>query len=325
MKAFVYERYGSPDVLELTEVDRPTVGENEVLVRVRALSVNPAEWHFLKPTMQIARLAIGLRKPRNPILGADLAGTVEEVGAAVTGFRPGDDVYGRSNNGGFAEFASVREGGLAPKPPGTSFEEAAAVPVAALSALQSLREGQVQSGMRLLVNGASGGVGTFTVQLARAYGADVTGVCSTRNMELVRSIGADHLIDYTKEDFTRNGQRYDLIIDAVGNRSVPDYRRAMSQDGRCVVVGFTGMARLLEVFLLGQWVSRTSGQRIGSMIASVRQEDFLILNEFLASGQVVPVIDRRYPFHELPEALRYLGTKRARGKVTVLLDSNGLD
>ncbi|MCH8223508.1 MAG: NAD(P)-dependent alcohol dehydrogenase, partial [Chloroflexi bacterium] len=241
MKAITQHKYGSPDVLELQEVDKPVVQDDQVLVRVQAASVNPLDWHFLRGTPRFGRLEMGLLKPKNKILGADVAGRVEAVGRDVTQFQPGDEVFGsayESGLGAFAEYVCVTENACVLKPASMTFEEAAAVPTAAITALQGLRDkGQVQSGQKVLINGASGGVGTFAVQIAKSLGAEVTGVCSTGNLDMVRSIGADQVIDYTREDFTQNGQRYDLIIDAVGNRSVSDLKRALSPKGTCVIIG----------------------------------------------------------------------------------------
>ena len=251
MKAIVYTKYGSPDVLQLKEVEKPTPKDNEVLVKVHAASANPADWHLMRAEPFLARLENGLLKPKNTKLGADIAGRVEAVGRNVTQFQVGDEVFGGmplNELGGFAEYVCAPEELLALKPAKLTFEQAAAVPLAAFTALQGLRDkGQIQPGQKVLINGASGGVGTFAVQIAKSFGTEVTGVCSTRNLDMVRSIGADHVIDYTQEDFTKNGQRYDLIFDAVGNRSVSDYKRALSPNGICAVAGFTTLSRLFQV------------------------------------------------------------------------------
>jgi len=328
MKAIVYTEYGPPDVLQLKEVEKPTPKDDEVLVKIHAASVNPLDWHIMRATPFLARLESGLLKPKNTILGADIAGRVEAVGRDVTQFQPGDEVFGDMASSGlgalgaFAEYVCVSEDeALVLKPAGTAFEEAAAVPVAADTALQSLRAGQVQRGQKVLINGASGGVGTFAVQMAKSFGAEVTAVCSTRNLELVRSIGADHAIDYTQEDFTRNGQRYDVIIDNVGNRSVFDCKRALRPQGICVIVGFSSLALLFQAMLLGAWVSRTGSKKIGRMgSAKPNKEDLAFLKELLETGKVVPVIDRRYPLSEVPEAIRYLEEGHARRKVVVTLE-----
>ena len=324
MKAIVYDKYGPPDVLDLQEIEAPTVKDDEVLIKVRAASVNPLDWHFLRATPFIARLATGLLKPKRKILGADLAGQVEGVGANVKQFQPGDEIFGSIFSygyvGAFAEYVSVTEKALVRKPAGTTFEEAAAVPVAAVTALQGLRDkGKIQPGQKVLINGASGGVGTFAVQIAKSFGAEVTGVCSTRNLDMVRSIGADHVIDYTREDFTRNGQTYDLIYCAVGNRSAADYKRALNPKGICVVTGFTTMSHMLfQVLFLGAWVSMTGSKKIRAMgTVKVNKADLSFLGELLEDGKVVPVIDRRYPLSEVADAIRYLEEGHARGKVII--------
>lgn len=321
MKAVVNTEYGSPDVLHLKEIEKPTPKENEVLVKIHAASANPLDWHLMRGAPFIARLDNGLFKPKNTILGADIAGVVEAVGQNVTEFVPGDEVFGDvsgSGLGGFAEYACAREDLLAHKPSNISFEEAAAVGVVGFTAIQGLRDtGHIQSGEKVLVNGASGGVGMFAVQLAKYYGAEVTGVCSTRNLELVRSIGADHVIDYTREDFTQTGQQYDLIYCAVGNRSVADYKRALKPQGRCVIAGFTTLPRLFSHIIIGAWASR-SGKKIGLMgTAQPNKKDLLFIKELLESGSVKPVIDKRYPLSETADAIRYLETGRARGKVII--------
>jgi NADPH:quinone reductase-like Zn-dependent oxidoreductase len=314
MKAIVYEKYGSPDVLKLKEVGKPTPKDNEVLVKIRAASVNPLDWHNMRGTPFLVRLSAGILKPKNTRLGADIAGQVEAVGRNVKQFQPGDEVFG-GTSGGCAEYVCVAENDLVLKPSGTTFEEAAAVPVAALTALQGIRDnGQLESGQKVLVNGASGGVGTFAVQIAKAFGAEVTGVCSTRNLDLVRSIGADQVIDYTEKDFSNNGQQYDLIIDAVGNRSVSDLKRTLSTKGICVVIGFSSLARLFQVMALGKMVGT---KKVESMMANINKQDLIYMKELLESGKVVPVIDRQYTLSEVPEAIRYLEEGRARGKVVI--------
>lgn len=324
MKAIVYDTYGSPDVLKLEEVEKPTPKADEVLVKIHAASANPADWHMMRGEPFLARLEGGLRKPQNRMLGVDLAGRVESVGGSVKEFKPGDEVFGEkfeTGFGGFAEYVCVPERALALKPANLSFEAAAAVPLAALTALQGLRTGKIQSGQKVLVNGASGGVGTFAVQIAKSFGTEVTGVCSTRNLELVRSIGADHAIDYTQTDFTRNGQQYDLIFDAVGNRSVSDYKRALTPNGICVIAGFTSMSHLFDHMVLGPLRSRFSSRKVGPMkTVQTNKPDLLFLKSLLEAGKVVPVIDRRYPFSETAEAIRYLETGRARGKVVILVE-----
>ena len=318
MKAILFREYGSPDVLKLEEIEKPLPEDNQVLVKVAAAAANPLDWHRMRAAPFLVRLGDGLLKPKNPRLGADFAGRVEAVGKSVTQFQPGDEVFGMAT-GSFAEYVCTAENNLVHKPANLSFEAAAAVPVVAFTALQGLRHaGKIQPGQKVLVNGASGGVGTFAVQIAKSFGAVVTGVCSTRNLEMVRSIGANHVVDYTKEDFTRNGQQYDLIYDAVGNRSVSDYKRALHPEGTCVIAGFTTIPRLLQHILLGAWVSRTGNQKIGLMeTARSDKNDLLFIKELLETGKVVPVIDKRYPLSETAEAIRYLETGRARGKVIV--------
>ena len=323
MKAIVYTKYGSPDVLQFKEVEKPAPTDGQILVKIYAASANPLDWHLMRASPFLARLAGGLRKPKDPRLGADFAGRVEAVGANVAQFQPGDEVFGAST-GAFAEYICVAESEVALKPANLSFEQAAAVPVAATTALQGLRDtGQIHTGQRVLVNGASGGVGTFAVQIARAFGTEVTGVCSTRNLDMVRSIGADHAIDYMKEDFTRTGQHYDLIYDAVGNSSVSAYRRALNPGGTCVVAGFTSLPRLFEHMLLGPLRSKIGDKKVGLMgTAQIKQQDLVSLRELLEAGKVTPVIDRRYSLRELPEAIRYLEAKHARGKVVITVDQN---
>jgi NADPH:quinone reductase-like Zn-dependent oxidoreductase len=323
MKAIVYTKYGSPDVLQFKEVEKPAPTDGQIMVKIYAASANPLDWHLMRASPFLARLAGGLRKPKDPRLGADFAGRVEAVGANVAQFQPGDEVFGAST-GAFAEYICVAESEVALKPANLSFEQAAAVPVAATTALQGLRDtGQIHTGQRVLVNGASGGVGTFAVQIARAFGTEVTGVCSTRNLDMVRSIGADHAIDYMKEDFTRTGQHYDLIYDAVGNRSVSAYRRALNPGGTCVVAGFTSLPRLFEHMLLGPLRSKIGDKKVGLMgTAQIKQKDLVSLRELLEAGKVTPVIDRRYSLREVPEAIRYLEAKHARGKVVITVDQN---
>jgi NADPH:quinone reductase-like Zn-dependent oxidoreductase len=327
MKAIVYTRYGSPDVLELKEVAKPTPKDNEVLIKIHAAAANPADWHLMRAEPFLARLGNGLLKPKNPRLGADLAGCVEALGSKVTQFQVGDEVFGElSLNalGAFAEYVCAPEELLALKPAKITFEQAAAVPLAAFTALQGLRDkGQIRQGQKVLINGASGGVGTFAVQIAKSFGTEVTGVCSTRNLELVRSIGADHVIDYTKEDFTQKGQQYDLIFDAVGNRSVADFKRALSPNGICAVAGFTTLSRLFQVIILGAWVSRTGSKKIGLMgTAKANKKDLLFIKELLEAGKVVPVIDRTYPLSQVPDAIGYLEAGHARGKVVITVGPN---
>ncbi len=326
MKAIVYTEYGSPDVLRLKEVEKPTPKVNEVLVKVHAASVNAYDWHLLSADIFLVRLmGGGLLKPKNTILGADIAGQVEAVGRNVKQFRPGDEVFGDTSsygNGGFAEYVSVPENAFGLKPANLLFEEAAAVPMAALTALQGLRDqGQIQPGQKVLIQGASGGVGTFAVQIAKSFGAEVTAVCSTRNLDQARSIGADQIIDYTREDFTRNGQQYDLILAANGYHPLSAYKRALGPKGIYVMAGGT-MAQIFEAMLLGSWMSTTGGKKMGGVSAKSSQKDLVILKELLEAGKIVPVIDKRYPLSEAAEALRYLGEGHARGKVVITVDQN---
>ena len=322
MKAIVYTEYGSPDVLHLDDVEKPTPKEDEVLVKIHAASANPADWHTMRGAPFLARLVNGLFKPKHPRLGADLAGRVEAIGSKVMQFKVSDDVFGcmsLSNMSSFAEYICAKEDVLALKPAKLTYEEAAAVPLAAYTALQGLRNSvQIKPGQKVLVNGASGGVGTFAVQIAKSYGAEVTGVCSTRNLEMVRSIGADHAIDYTREDFTKNGQQYDLIYCAVGNRTITEYKRALKPQGICVIAGFTNLRLLFEHMLIGPLRSKADGQRVGLMpTASTNKQDLVYLKEMLEVGTLKAVIDKRYPLSETAEAIRYLETGRARGKVVI--------
>ena len=314
MKAILFPRYGAPDVLRLQEVEKPTPKDNEVLVKIHAAAANPLDWHKMRAAPFLVRLSDGLLAPKDPRLGADIAGRVVAVGRQVTQFQVGDEIFGEIGVGGFADYVAVKERAIAPKPANLSFAQAATIPVAGFTALQGLRDtGKLQSGQTVLVNGASGGVGTFAVQIAKAFGAQVTGVCSTRNLDLVRKLGADQVIDYTQTDFTRTSQRYDLILDAIGNRSVADCRRALTPQGICAVAGFTTMARLFQIILFGSW----GGQKMSSFLANPNQKDLLILKELVETGRVVPVIDRTYPLAETAEAIRYLETGRARGKVII--------
>ncbi len=324
MKAIVIEKYGSPDVLQFKEVERPTPKDNQVLVRVQAASANPLDWHLMRGEPFIARLmGTGLLKPKSSKVGADVAGRVEAVGKDVTQFKPGDEVFGTCN-GSFAEYACAREDRLALKPANVSFEEAAAIPVAATTALQGLRnKGQIQPGQKVLVNGASGGVGTFAVQIAKSYGTEVTGVCSTRNLDMVHKIGAYHVVDYTQEDFTKNEQqRYDLIFDAVGNRSVSDYKRALKPGGTCAVAGFSSMSRMFEHSALGPLRSKTGNKKVGGMgMAKINQNGLVFLKQLVETQKVRPVIDRHYRLSETADAIRYLEAGHAQGKVVITVES----
>jgi NADPH:quinone reductase-like Zn-dependent oxidoreductase len=322
MKAIVYHKYGSPDVLELEDIDKPVVNDDDVLVRVRAASVNPLDWHFMRGTPHIVRIMTGLLKPKNTRPGVDVAGVVEAVGSNVTQFHPGDEVFG-TGKGAFAEYVCTSEGALALKPANVTFEQAAAVPVAAFTSLQGLRDkGQIRTGHKVLINGAAGGVGTFAVQIARSFGAHVTGVCSTRNVDMVRSIGADHVIDYTQENYTQSGQRYDLVFDTVGNHSLSENRRVLGSKGALVMAG--GPTDSLLGILLSQTkalvLSRLVSQKLVSFLARRRKEDLIVMQGLLEAGKVTPVIDRTYPLSEVPEAIRYLEMGHARGKVIIALE-----
>jgi NADPH:quinone reductase-like Zn-dependent oxidoreductase len=322
MKAIVYTQYGSPDVLRYQDIEKPTPKENEVLVKIHSAAANPLDWRQMRADPILVRLDGGLRKPKYSILGADIAGVVETVGKNVTQFKAGDAVFAELSDhglGGFAEYVCAPETALALKPANVSFEQAAAVPVVGFTAVQGLRDkGRIQPGQTVLVNGASGGIGTFAVQYAKSMGAEVTGVCSTRNLDMVRSIGADHVIDYTQEDYTNNGRRYDLIYDAFGNRSVSAYKRALNPNGICVVAGFTTLALLFQVIIVGGLVSSIGRQKVGLMgSAKANQKDLLYIKDLLESGKVVPVIDRCYPLSETAEAIRYLEQGHARGKVII--------
>ncbi|MDX6370062.1 MAG: hypothetical protein QOG93_1564 [Gaiellaceae bacterium] len=320
MKAMVYEKYGSPDVLELREIDRPPLTDDGVLVHVRAASVNPFDWHMLTGTPYLARVQAGLLKPKSQVLGVDFAGTVEAVGKDVTAFQPGEDVYG-GRAGAFGEYVCVRKS-VARKPANLPFEDAAAVPMAAITALQALRDkGHVRAGQKVLVNGASGGVGTFAVQLAKAFGAEVTGVCSTRNVETVRSLGADHVIDYTKEDFTQSGVSFDVLVDVAGNHSWSEYKRALGESATMIVVGGRKTNRWIGP--MGDAVKRRLASVTGSrtvvapFLAQLNKEDLDVLRELLEAGKLRPVIESRYELSEVPEALRYVGAGHAKGKVVI--------
>src|SRR5437867_3045599 len=322
MKAIVYSNYGSPDVLKCEEIEKPVPKDNEVLIRVRAASLNPVDGHLMRGPYPL-RLMTGLRKPKNARLGVDVAGQVEAVGRNVTLFKPGDEVFGACR-AALAEYACASESRLVVKPNKVTFEQAASVPVAGLTALQGLHDqGKIQPGQKVLINGATGGVGTFAVQIAKSFGAEVTGVCSTRNVDLVRSIGADHVIDYTKEDFTKTEQRYDLIFDLVGNHSFSERRRILNQNGICVMAGLggagwhEGFASRLLGELNGYLRSRFTSQKFIAYIAQFNKADMSILADLLQSGKVKPVIDRTFKFSETADALRYLETGHARGKVVV--------
>lgn len=321
MKAIVCHNYGPPDVLRCEEVEKPAPGDDEVLIKVRAASGNPLDWKIMKGRPYIARIMFGLRKPKNTRPGVDVAGQVEAVGRTVTQFKPGDEVFG-SCRGAFAEYVCALESTLVTKPDNVSFEQAASVPVAAYTALQGLRDkGRIQPGQKVLINGAAGGVGTFAVQIAKWLGAEVTGVCSTRNVEMVRSIGADHVIDYTQEDFTKGGQGYDVLFDCIGNHPLSACRRILNPNGRCVMAGGPDklqniLTRALTALVLSRFVS----QKFVLFIARRSKEDLTIMHELMKAGNVTPVVDRRYRLSECAEALRYLAEGHARGKVVITLD-----
>jgi len=322
MKAIIHTKYGSPDVLQIAEVEKPTPKDDEVLIKIHAASVNAYDWHVLTADIFLIRImGGGLLKPKDTRLGADIAGRVEAVGKNVKQFQPGNEVFGMIH-GGFAEYACAPENALVLKPSNLSFEAAAAVPMAAVTALQGLRDtGQIQPGQKVLINGASGGVGTFAVQIAKSFGAEVTAVCSTRNLDQARSLGADHVIDYTKEDFTQNGQQYDLILAANGYRSLSAYKRALTPKGIYVMAGGS-MAQIFQAMLMGSWMSETGGKKMGGVSAKRSQKDLAFLKELLEAGKVVAVIDRCYPLSGTAEALRYLGAGHARGKVVITVENN---
>jgi NADPH:quinone reductase-like Zn-dependent oxidoreductase len=320
MKAIVHHEYGSPDVLELVDIAKPVPSDDEVLVRIHASSVNPAEWHVVTGLL-VARTRAGLLKPKETRLGADFAGVVEAVGGNVADFKPGDEVFG-GRTGAFAEYVSVRNA-IAPKPSNVTFEQAAAVPIAALTALQGLRDkGQLQAGQEVLINGASGGVGTFAVQIAKALGGDVTGVCSTRNVEVVRSLGADHVVDYTKEDFTRSGERYDLMLDIAGSRSWSEYKRVLKPEATFVLIGSQKRSRLLgplSHMIKVRLASLRASQRMTFFIAKLTREDLQVMRELIEAGKVTPVVERTFPLSETADALRYLGEGHAQGKIVITM------
>ena len=323
MKAVVYSCYGSPEVLELADVAKPTPADDEVLVRIQAAAVNPLDWHYMRGSPYFMRLMSGLGAPTETRLGVDFAGTVEAVGKDVTQFKSGDEVFG-ARTGAFAEYVTVRESrGVVPKPANVTFEQAASVPIAAITALEALRDkGQLKPGQKVLINGASGGVGTFAVQIAKFYGAEVTGVCSTRNVEMVRSLGADHVIDYKKEDYTESGNQYDLIVDMVGNHGLLANRRVMSPEGILVLVGggkgdwIGPMARPLTALVVSPFV----GQEFVTLLAGLNKKDLALLGDLMQSGDMTPVLDRTFPLTEVPAAIRYSEEGHARGKIIITPD-----
>jgi NADPH:quinone reductase-like Zn-dependent oxidoreductase len=314
MKAMVYTKFGPPDVLQLKEVEKPTPKNNEILIKVRAASANAYDWRHLRADPFLIRfMGAGFLKPKHKILGADIAGRVEAVGSQAKQFQPGDEVFGEGGYGGFAEYVCVDENRMVLKPASLTFEEAAAVPMAALTALQGLRDkGQIQAGQKVLINGASGGVGTFAVQIAKSFKAEVTGVCSTAKMDLVRSIGADQVIDYTQIDITKSKQQYDLIFDTAAYHSISGYKRILSSSGIYVLAGGS-MARIFQLMLM----SMTGAKNMRLMVANVNQKDLMFITELMAAGQVKSIIDKRYPLNETAEALRYLQEGHACGKVVI--------
>ena len=318
MKAIVCAQYGPPEVLQFTDVAKPAPTDNEVLVKIHAAAINPLDRFFMRGAPLI-RLIPGMRKPRDTRLGVDLAGQVEAVGKNVTQFKPGDEVFGACR-GSLAEYVCVPEDKLALKPANISFEDAAAVPIAALTALQGLRDrGRIQPGQRVLIDGASGGVGTFAVQIAKSFGAEVTAVCSTRNVERARSLGAGHVMDYTREDFMKSGRRYDLILGANAHHSIFDYRRLLTQNGIYVIAG-GAVSQIFQGMLLAPLLSRMGSKKVGFFIANINHKDLVFLKELLEAGKVVPVIDRRYPLSDVPRAIRYLEEGHAQGKIVITIE-----
>ncbi len=318
MKAIVYHNYGSPEVLKLADIPKPVPNDNQVLVKVYSASVNPLDWHFMRGKPFLVRfMGSGFFKPKNGQLGVDIAGRVEAVGKNVNQFKIGDEVFGGANINGFAEYVSIVDKRLVLKPSNVSFDAAASAPIAAITALQALRDnGKIQSGQNVLINGASGGVGTFAVQIAKSYNTVVTGVCSSRNLEMVKSIGADNVIDYTKENFTKNQLKYDLILDTAAYHSMADYRRVLNSQGRFVMVGGS-MALMMKLSLFGFVNSMYGNKKMGGMVAKINNEDLLVIKELLDLGKVKAVIDRTYPLDETADAIRYLEEGHARGKVII--------
>lgn len=322
MRAIVYEQYGSPDVLKLQEVPKPEPKANEVLIKLHATALNAADWHMLRADPFLVRFEAGLRAPKRHILGADIAGEVEATGSAVTQFVVGDEVFGEitaSGWGGFAEYVCAQEAHLAPKPANLTWEQAAAVPMAAFTALQALRDkGQVQPGQKVLIHGAGGGVGTFAVQLARVFGAEVTAVCGPRNVQQAQALGADHVIDYTKTDFAQQDQQYDLILAVNGSRSLADYRRALRPGGVYVMVGGS-TGQMFQALALGPLFSLAGDRKMGNLLAQANQKDLFYLKELIEAGKVTPIIDRCYPLEQAPEAMRYLEEGHAQGKIVITM------
>jgi NADPH:quinone reductase-like Zn-dependent oxidoreductase len=321
MKAIVYYKYGSPDDLKLEEVEKPTPKDNQVLIKIRAVSVNRSDWEGLTGKPLYARIG-GLLKPNYPILGSDIAGQVEMVGSNNKEFQPGDEVFGEMSGyqGGFAEYACATGRILALKPANLTFEVASAIPQAGVIALQGIRDkGQVQPGQQVLINGAGGGAGTFAIQLAKLYGAEVTGVDNTGKLDFMRSLGADHVIDYTREDFTKNGKQYDLILDLIAYRSVFAYARALKPNGSYFAVGGS-VATIFQILLLGPWIRRATGKKIHILAVQRNRKDLVSITELCEARKIIPVIDKRYPLSQVPEALRYLGENRAKGKIVITVN-----
>ena len=316
MQAVVYRRYGSTEVLRLEEIPRPTPAAREVLVRVHSAAVNAADRVLLRGKPFLVRLGIGLLKPRRPVLGFDLSGRVESVGDGVSQFRPNDEVFGASNFGAFAEYACVEEKFLVAKPANVSFEQAAATPTAAYTALQGLRKGRIRAGQSVLIDGASGGVGTFAIQIAKSFGAEVTAVCSTPNVDIARSIGADYVIDYRREDFVAGGRQYDLILAANAYRPIRDYVKTLKVNGIYVMTGGGGK-QILQAMTAGPLLSMTSGKKLGNLMAVPKGPDIRFLKDLLEAGKIVPVIDRTYPLARVPDAIRYMEQEHARGKLVI--------
>ena len=317
MKAIVQVKYGAPEALELKEIDKPVIKDTQVLVHVHAAGVNPLDWHFVRGKPYIARLALGLPRPKNGVRGVDVAGHIEAVGKNVRQYQAGDEVFGACD-GAFAEYAPAGEDMVVPKPANLTFDQAAAVPVAAVTALQALRDvGKLQSGQNVLINGAAGGVGTFAVQIAKSFGADVTAVCSTRNVELVRSIGADHVVDYTREDFTRSDLRYDVILDNAGSHSLGEYRRVLAADGTLIMNSGAALGTMAAGRMLAPFVR----QKLRSFLAKLNREDLIVLCKLIEAGKLTSVIDRTYPLSQTPEAIGYVEAGHARGKVVIRVRS----
>ncbi len=321
MKAIVCPRYGSPDVLKFQDVAKPSPKDDEVLVKVHAAGVNAGDWHLMRADPFLIRLMVGLTKPKQPILGGDFAGQIEAVGKNVSHFKVGDDVFGASSNfGTFAEYVAVSENAIVLKPKNMTFEQVAAVPTAAMTALQGLRDhGKIKAGHKVLINGASGGVGSFAVQIANALGAEVTGVCSRGKMDMVRSLGADHVIDYEKEDFTKTGQQYDLILGVGGYYPLADYKRALKPNGIYVMTGGE-TKQMFETMFLGSFMSMTSSKKITNFIQKISKQDLLFLKELLEQGKVSPVIDKSYPLADVPKAITYLESGKAKGKLVIKIE-----